>query len=52
MADSHSHNDACRCMACCAEKFKRIDPATVGRPPRLCNWTLYKMRCYPMPQES
>lgn len=44
------HDDSCRCMACCAEKFKRIDPAAVGRMPatRPCNWTLYDVRCKPV----
>jgi hypothetical protein len=35
------HDDGCRCLACCREKFKTIDPAQIGRAPRLrksCWW--------------
>lgn len=27
------HADDCRCMACCAEKFKTIDPKRFGTAP-------------------
>ena len=30
-----THDDDCRCMACCAEKFKTIDPARAGKAPKV-----------------
>lgn len=33
--DGANHDDGCRCTACCREKFKRIDPARVGKAPEV-----------------
>lgn len=55
MIDEQKHDDGCRCLACCREKFKTIDPARFGKAPvapignpfapqRLCNHVLYAMR--------